>query len=347
MIGLDSALLHATATIRDAVARIDAGAMQVAVVVDDARRLLGLVTDGDVRRGLLAGNDLSSPVAAIMNRSPRTLPAGASRDEVLRLMRELRIHQVPLLDGDGRVTAIRTLDELLDEPHRENPVVILAGGRGSRLMPLTESTPKPLLHVGDRPILQRLVESCAEHGFTRITLAVGYRADMIRAHFGDGSAFGAEITYVEEDAPRGTAGCLALLPERPAVPFFVLNGDLLTTVHLGRLLEFHTEHGAAATMCVREYNHVVPYGVVNLDGHRLLGVEEKPVRREFVNAGIYVLEPEVVDLVPRDRAYDMTDAFQALCTAGRDVAVFPIREYWLDIGRHPDLERARGDVVDV
>ncbi len=340
---VEKVLIGPEATIRDAVARIDAGAVQVAIVVDAGRRLLGLVTDGDVRRGLLAGRGLDEPVTRIMNARPCTLPAGVSRDEVLRVMRARTIHQIPLVDDAGRLAGLRVLDELLGEPARDNRVVLLAGGRGRRLMPLTDTVPKPLLPVGDRPILQRLVESCRDHGFTRIALAVNYRADMVRAHFGDGARFGVSIEYLEEDEPRGTAGCLSLLRERPDAPFFVLNGDLLTTVHLGHLLDFHVQHGAAATMCVREHETVVQYGVVTFDGHRLVRLEEKPRRREFVNAGIYVLDPSVVEMVPARGVYDMTDALGALCEAGREVAVFPIREYWLDIGRHPDLEQARSD----
>jgi dTDP-glucose pyrophosphorylase len=342
---VERVLISPEATIREAIACIDAGAAQVAVVADASRRLLGLVTDGDVRRGLLAGVDLSQPVVAIMNARPVVMHDGTPRDEILRLMRTRSIHQVPIVDDAGRIVRLRTLDELLDTPHRENEVVLLAGGRGTRLMPLTNELPKPLLHVGDRPILQRIVESCREHGFTRIHIAVNYKAELIREHFGDGSEFGVAIDYIEEDEPRGTAGCLALLRDRPTAPFFVMNGDLLTTVHLKRLLDFHQEHGGAATMCVREYTHVVPYGVVQIDGHRLSSLEEKPSRTEFVNAGIYVLEPDVVDFVPADRNYDMTDALQHLGTVGRDVSVFPIREYWLDIGRHPDLEQARVDAV--
>lgn len=340
---LERVVIGPAATIRDAVARIDSGAAQVAVVTDADGRVQGLITDGDVRRGLLAGRDLSEPVTTIMNATPLMLRDDVPRDEILRIMRERTLHQIPIVDAENRLVRLRTLDELLDAPRRENEVVLLAGGRGTRLMPLTDDTPKPLLHVGDRPILQRIVESCREHGFTRIHMAVNYKAEMIRAHFGDGSSLGVEISYLTEDEPRGTAGCLALLQERPTTPFFVMNGDLLTTVHLKRLLDFHHEHGAAATMCIREYTHVVPYGVVELDGHRLRRLEEKPVRRDYVNAGIYVLEPDVIDLVPHSGIYDMTDVLQHLGAAGRDVAVFPIREYWLDIGRHPDLEQARVD----
>ncbi len=343
MTELERVVIGPSASIRDAVARIDAGAAQVAVIADSDGRVQGLVTDGDVRRGLLAGRDLSEPVTAIMNAAPLLLGEDVPRDEILRLMRERTIHQIPIVDAENRLVRLRTLDELLNAPQRANEVVLLAGGRGTRLMPLTDDTPKPLLHVGDRPILQRILESCREHGFTRIHIAVNYKAEMIRAHFGDGSRFGVEINYLEEDEPRGTAGCLALLRDRPTAPFFVMNGDLLTTVHLKRLLDFHHEHAAAATMCIREYTHVVPYGVVELDGHRLRRLEEKPVRRDYVNAGIYVLEPDVVDLVPNHGVYDMTDALQHLGDAKRDVAVFPIREYWLDIGRHPDLEQARVD----
>lgn len=332
------------ASIRDAIRVIDAGGFQIALVVDDARVLVGTVTDGDVRRGILAGRELGEPVTAVMNTSPKTATLGDGRERILELMQRRRIHQVPIVDGDGVVLGVEILDELLRPEPLSNPVILLAGGKGTRLRPITEDIPKPLVPVGDRPILERIVETLREHGFRNLWMAVNYKGHMIREHFGDGSAFGVRIDYIEENEPLGTAGALGLMEDAPTEPFLVMNGDLLTAVNPRNVLEFHERHGAAATMCVREYDFQVPYGVVELDGHTFLGVDEKPVQRFFVNAGIYALSPSVLDLVPAGEPLNMTELFERVTARGDEAAVFPVREYWLDIGQIPDLERARGDV---
>lgn len=332
------------ASIRDAIRVIDAGGFQIALVVDDARALAGTVTDGDVRRGILAGRELSEPVTAVMNPKPTTATLADGRDRILEVMRTRRIHQIPVVDADGVVLGVEILDELLQPEPLSNPVILLAGGKGTRLRPITEDIPKPLVPVGDRPILERIVETLRDHGFRKLVMAVNYKGHMIQEHFGDGSAHGVQITYIEETTPLGTAGALGLLPDAPTESFLVMNGDLLTAVNPRNVLDFHNRHGAAATMCVREYDFQVPYGVVDLEGHRFLGVDEKPVQRFFVNAGIYALSPSVLDLVPAGEPLNMTALFERLTARGDEAAVFPVREYWLDIGQLPDLERARGDV---
>lgn len=333
-----------TVTIRDAIRVIDAGGYQIALVVGAERTLLGTVTDGDVRRGILAGRELSEPVTAVMNPRPTTGTLADGRDRILDVMQRRRIHQVPIVDAAGVVLGVEILDELLQPEPVTNPVILLAGGKGTRLRPITEDIPKPLVRVGDRPILERIVETLRDHGFRDLWMAVNYKGHMIQEHFGDGSAFGVSVRYVEETAPLGTAGALGLLPTAPDQTFLVMNGDLLTAVNPRNILAFHDKHGAAATMCVREFDFQVPYGVVDLDGHKFLGVDEKPVQRFFVNAGIYALSPSVLDLVPPGEPLNMTELFERVTGRGDEAAVFPVREYWLDIGQLPDLERARGDV---
>ncbi len=335
----------ASASIREALRVIDAGAYQIALVVGPTRELVGTVTDGDVRRGILAGRELSEPVTSVMNTSPRTATLADGRERILQLMRRRRIHQVPVLDAHGIVLGIEILDELLQPEALDNVVVLLAGGKGTRLRPITEDIPKPLVTVGDRPILERIVETLRDHGFHNFWMALNYKGHMIQEHFGDGSAFGVSVNYLNESRPLGTAGALGLLPEAPTKPFLVMNGDLLTAINPRNLLDFHARQGAAATMCVREFDFQVPYGVVDLDGHTFLGVEEKPVQRFFVNAGIYALSPRILDLVPPDEPLNMTDLFERIKARGDDVAVFPVREYWLDIGQLKDLEQARGEVI--
>jgi len=247
------------------------------------------------------------------------------------------------VDGAGRVVALDAVGDPGETTTRPNAVVLMAGGVGRRLRPLTEALPKPMLRLGGRPILELIVEGLVEQGFGRIFLAVGYKADAIEAHFGTGEALGAEIRYLREDKPLGTAGALGLLPEPPTEPVIVMNGDLLTRVNFGHLLSFHDSREAAATMCVTDYVHRVPYGVVHSDGEHLVRVEEKPVQRFGVNAGVYVLSPEAVALVRAGEPCDMPDVFARVRDAQLTAVCFRIPDYWLDIGRLEDLERARGE----
>ena len=280
-------------TIREALKVIDEGGIQIALVTDEEQHLQGVVTDGDIRRGILQGVDLGDPVSEVMNTSPITAHPQKDRQELLDTMQSRRIHQLPLVDADGRVVGIEVLDDLLNPESRSNPVVLMAGGLGTRLRPLTNDCPKPLLEVGDKPILETILESFTTYGFRRFFLSVNYKSDMIEDYFGDGSDWGVEITYIHEEKRLGTAGPLSLLPERPEESVLVMNGDLLTKLNFAHLLEFHRKHNSAATMCVREYEMQVPYGVIEAADHRIKKIEEKPINRYFVNAGIYVLEPDV------------------------------------------------------
>jgi dTDP-glucose pyrophosphorylase/predicted transcriptional regulator len=335
--------LSAAATIRDAVKAIDAGGIQLACVVDDGNRLAGTVSDGDVRRALLRGRGLDAHVSEVMNRQPVVASTNDSQAQILSVMRKTTLHSIPVLDGDRRVVNVAVLNELLQLAERENAVVIMAGGLGSRLLPLTQDRPKPLLQVGSKPILETILDNCREQGFKTFYFAVNYMAEMIKDHFGDGSRWGVEIRYLEEQARLGTAGALSLLPERPEQTLLVMNGDVLTKVNIQNLLEFHSEQNAIATMGVRECDLRVPYGVVRLEGSRLCSIDEKPLHRFFVNAGIYALEPATLDLIPAGTYFDMTTLFEKLIGHTRGTAAFHIREYWIDIGRMNDLETARMD----
>jgi len=331
----------------EAIGVIERGSRQIALVVDAGDRLLGTVTDGDVRRGILRGVQMDSPVSAIMNRQPRTIGPGASREQELAVMRELQINQLPVVDSEGRVIALETLGELLRSARLGNWVVLMAGGLGTRLRPLTDDTPKPMLPVGGRPLLETIIESFVAQGFSRFFVAVNYKADLFKAHFGDGASLGVSIEYLEEDRRLGTAGALGLLPERPNASLVVMNADLLTSVNFRQLLAFHEAHKAWGTMCVREYSLVIPYGVARLSHHRLEGIEEKPSHQLFVNGGIYALRPDCLDLVRPGVALDMTTLFNKLVESGRETAAFPVHEYWLDIGQVDDLERARSEFARV
>lgn len=336
-------LVGRATSILDAIKAIEAGSCQIALVVDDAQQLLGTVTDGDIRRGLLRGIGLDQPVSAVMNSQPLTANLDQGRDAVLCLMRDREIHQIPVVNSGGRLVGLETLDEMIHPDRVDAWVVLMAGGLGTRLRPLTDNIPKPMLHVGGRPLLETIVENFANQGFRRIFLSVNYKAEMVERYFGNGSRYGVNIEYIREPDPRGTAGALTLLPSRPENPLIVMNADLLTTLDFRQFLEFHRSHRANATMGIREYSFQVPYGVVDVVGERLVSILEKPMHQCFVSAGMYVLEPQVIDRIPTGCFYDMPTLFRSLVNEKADTVVFPVREYWLDIGRLDDLERAQTD----
>ncbi len=340
-------LVGAGASLREAIHVLDSGAMQIVLVVDDNHRLLGTITDGDVRRGILKGISLDDSVGRIMNPSPTVVRAGDERQLILAMMQHKQLHHIPVVDEQGSLIGLEILDEIIQRRIRDNPVVLMAGGLGSRLRPLTDDCPKPMLHVGNKPLLETILENFIEYGFHRFYISLNYMGDVIKRYFGDGSRWDVRIAYLEEDQKLGTAGALSLLPEKPASPLLVMNGDLLTKINFRQLLEFHLEHRARATMCVREYDFQVPYGVVKIDRQRITGIDEKPVQRFFVNAGIYVLDPAVMDLIPQGAYYDMPSLFEKLIGRGDETSAFPIREYWLDIGQLADYDRANGEFKQV
>ena len=324
----------------EAIAKVDASGLQVALVLAPDGRLRGIVTDGDVRRAILARKSLQMSVSEVMNPSPSSAPESTSRDEILALMRRLAIHHVPLVNDNGEVVGLATLDELIGVDERPNWVLLMAGGLGTRLQPLTDKCPKPLLPVGGKPILETILESFAEQGFKRIFMSLNYKGELIREYFGSGDRWGVQLEYLQENIRLGTAGSLSLLP-RPTEPIVVMNGDLLTRPNFDNLLQFHIAQDAAATMAVQRYDFQVPYGVVRLDGERIAAIEEKPVQKFFVNAGIYALSPEALEYVPADTFFNMPTLFERLIAAGRITAAYPLREYWLDIGRLEEFERAQ------
>ncbi len=343
----EKVLVSPTLTIREVIQKIDSSALQIALVVDGSRCLLGTVTDGDVRRGILKGFSLEQSVVDVMNPHPTVAGMSDDRDSVLALMKARHLRQIPVVDDLGRIFNLETLEGLLNPVEQENWVVLMAGGLGSRLRPITDECPKPLLRIGGKPLLETIVTHFRSFGFRKIFLSVNYKAEMIEEYFGDGRAWDVEINYLRESERLGTAGALRLLPERPSQPLLVMNGDLLTRVNFQQLLAFHNEQGADATMCVRNHEYQVPYGVARVESHQLTRIEEKPIYHFFVNAGIYVLQPSAIEIIPPSCFYDMPSLFSELLASRRHAAVFPIREYWLDIGRLEDFERANGEYREV
>lgn len=332
-------------SVRDALAVINAEALRVCLVVDEESHLLGVVTDGDIRRAILNNVALTQSVTAVMNPIPITVSAKMARTELLELMRERSILSLPVIDEAGRLIGLETWEQAAQTPNYDNPVFIMAGGFGTRLRPLTDNCPKPMLKVGDKPILETLLSQFLKAGFKNIYISTHYMPEQITDYFGDGSAWGANIRYVHEETPLGTGGALGLLPaDIPALPLIMINGDVLTTVDFNRLLDFHNKYQPVATMCVREYDYQIPYGVISGDGHRILEMQEKPIQRYFVNAGIYVVSPELFMNVPSQERIDMPTLLEQQIARQDEVLMFPIHEYWLDIGRMDDFHKAQLDI---
>ena len=319
---------------------IDQGGAQIALVVDEGQRLLGTITDGDIRRGLLHGETLDASAEQLMNRSFRFVHSSEDKRTVLEMMRSDLLRQIPVLDENGRVVELLLLQELLHPQQLSNAVVIMAGGKGTRLRPHTEHCPKPMLPVGDKPMLEILLEQCIASGFHTFYFSVNYLKEQIVDYFDDGARWGVSIHYLMEDIPLGTAGSLQLLPDSLTEPFLVLNGDVLTRLDPGQLLHFHAQNQAQATLCVREHEITVPFGVVQTKGVELAGFEEKPTYRNQVNAGIYVVDPQLLPLLSPHQFTDMPSLLLAAQQAGHRVAVCPIHAYWLDVGRPESLLKA-------
>ncbi|HOT28595.1 MAG TPA: nucleotidyltransferase family protein [Candidatus Ozemobacteraceae bacterium] len=338
---LERVLLDAGSSLLDTLRAIDDSALEIALIVDDGRRLLGTVTDGDIRRGLLRGTPLDAPVSLLMNPKPVTAAASTPDDELLYLMSQRSIKHLPLVDAHNRVMGLKRLQDLIAKRPRPNWAVVMAGGRGKRLGVLTDTTPKPLLPVGDQPLLGTIIRQIQRSGINTIFVTVHYRAGMIISYLRSLAAEGLDLRIIEERESLGTAGGLRLLPEIPGHPVLLMNGDLLTSVNLGNLLEYHAASGRRLTVCTREFNFQIPYGVLSMNGAALAGIEEKPSQKLVINAGIYVLEPDVIRTISGEGPIDMPDVIRHALQDPAGVGCFPLSEFWLDIGSPSEYQRAQ------
>jgi len=338
--------LSVDATLGEAIQVLGREALRIVLVVDPKNKLLGTITDGDIRRALLRQGNMDTVVFEIMNKSPLVASIHDEREHVLALMRSKDLLHIPLVNSKKVLLGLETLQRLTEAPLYDNPVFLMAGGFGKRLRPLTLDTPKPLLKVGSKPILETILEQFVDAGFHNFFISTHYKAEMLREYFGSGRKWNVSIHYIYEEEPRGTAGALGLLPDDlSGLPTIVMNGDLLTKVNFEHLLQFHKESGGVATMCVRKYDFQVPYGVVKVNGHCVASIEEKPVQKFFVNAGIYVLDRALVQSVDGRSYLDMPNLLEQCIKQGKDVTMFPVHEYWLDIGSLPDYQKANNEVA--
>ena len=319
---------------------IDESSKQIAIVIDENNKLLGTISDGDIRRALLKNIPLTESVKEIYFKTPTVASINDSREEIINICKVKKIHQIPIVDSKGNLVGLEILDELISKEKKLNKVVLMVGGLGTRLQPLTENIPKPMLEVGNKPILQTIVEKFAEYGYLNIVMCINYKSHVIKDYFGDGAEFGVNIEYVSEKDRMGTAGALSLLKDKPQEPFFVMNGDLLTNANFEHLHNFHISNNSIGTMCVRDYDFQVPFGVVSIKDTKILSIDEKPMHKFFVNAGIYMFDPEILDYIPKNEFYDMPTLFKKLIDKNKKVISFPLREYWLDVGRIEEYEKA-------
>jgi dTDP-glucose pyrophosphorylase/predicted transcriptional regulator len=340
-----SILINPKDSIDKAIHILNKGVGGILLVAKNDNVLLGTITDGDIRRALIKKLSMDTRVADVMNSNPIKAKSPYTREEILNEMSSKGLLHMPIIDDNEVLCGLETLKQLIEKPTYDNPVFLMAGGFGKRLLPLTEEIPKPLLNVGNKPLLEIILKQFIDSGFHNFYISIHYKSEMIKKHFGDGSSLGVSIQYVEEKKPLGTAGSLALLPETlPNIPIIMMNGDLLTSVDYKSLIDFHLEQGGDATMCVREYNYTVPYGVVSIKNNLVTGIEEKPVQKFFVNAGIYILSSKIVNNIKKKVNYlDMTSLLEKIIHDSGNVNLFPVHEYWLDIGQIDQYEKAKKD----
>jgi dTDP-glucose pyrophosphorylase len=334
------AILPANATIGQAIRNLDQIAIKIVLVANEAGVLEGTISDGDIRRGLLKGLDLNSPIDSIIHLNALVVPPELGRELVLQLMVANKIQQIPVVDEKHHVVGLHLWDEITTPPNRHNMMVIMAGGVGTRLRPQTENCPKPLLPVAGKPMLEHIIDRAKQEGFNHFVLAIHYLGHMMEAHFGNGERLGVQIDYLREESPLGTAGALGLLSPQPDSPFVVTNGDVITDIRYGELLDFHTRHAATATMAVRIHEWQHPFGVVQTQGVEIVGFEEKPIARSHINAGVYALDPAALCVLSANAHCDMPTLFERLQAKAKRTVAYPMHEPWLDVGRPVDLQLA-------
>jgi dTDP-glucose pyrophosphorylase len=347
MIDINKIKLSIDNTIIKALKIIDNSSLQIGVVVDADNKLIGTLTDGDVRRALIQNYSLEDTIENIIFRTPTVVKDTDSVEDIISLALAKQLHHIPVVDAEYRLVDLKIIDDLIKNRVRSNYVVLMVGGLGTRLKPLTDEIPKPMLKVGNKPILETIINQFAKSGFENIVLCVNYQADVIKNYFKDGSKFGVKIEYIYENKRMGTAGALSLLKSKPDKPFFVMNGDLLTSVNFSNFLNYHDANKSIATMGVIEYDMQVPYGVVNTIGTDIKTIEEKPTINFFVSGGIYVLDPICLNSIPNDQYYDMPTLFEDVIRDKHKSITYPIKDYWLDIGRIDEYKKANEEYSEV
>lgn len=347
MLSIDKIIVPENSTLRNVMSVIEKGKLKVAIVVDKKKKLKGIITDGDIRRALLSNIAIDDLITEILIKKPIVCNASSSKDEILKTAIENQVYQIPIIDNDGILIGLEIIDDILKPIPKKEKVVLMVGGLGTRLRPLTEKIPKPMLKVGDKPILETIILNFKKYGYINIVLSVSYKAEIIKDYFGNGQKFGVNIEYINEEKRMGTAGALTLMKDILTENFFVMNGDLLTSLNFEHMMKFHFECNSIATMGLREYDFQVPYGVVNIKDKKIVGIEEKPVQNFYVNGGVYVLSKQVLKFIPDNSFFDMPTLFEILINKKLTALSFIIKDYWLDIGRIEEFEKANQEYYKV
>ena len=334
------AILPTGSSIRQAVQVLNEASLKIVLVTDDLGAFIGTISDGDIRRGLLKGLELSSSIDAIVHKNALVVPPELTREVVLQFMIANKLQQIPIVNEKMQVVGLHLWDEISIPNVRSNVMVIMAGGKGTRLHPQTENCPKPMLPINGKPILEHIIEHARVEGFSHFILAINHLGYMIEDYFGDGESFNVKIEYLREDSPLGTAGALSLLEPVPNSPFVITNGDVLTDIHYGELLDFHVQHNSTATMAVRIHEWQNPFGVVQTQGIEITGYEEKPISRTYINAGVYAMDPAALSFLTKAAPCDMPDLFKLIQNNEKRTVAYPVHERWLDVGRPDDLLKA-------
>ncbi len=332
-----SCFINICSLISDAIVSLEKTGMQICIVVSDKNELLGTITDGDIRRGLLEGYTVESKAKEIMSSRPMVVNNDMTLSEALKLMRLNLIRHLPVVDDKNVVVNLHMLDQITPVEKKENVVVIMAGGFGKRLAPHTDDCPKPMLLVNDKPMLEHIIDRAISEGFQNFIISVFYLADAIKNYFGDGSKWGINIEYIKEDSPLGTAGALSIISPIPSEPIIVTNGDVITRIKYNDILNFHIKKGGNATMAIRQHEWQNPFGIVNINGIKIESFKEKPIYKSHINAGVYVLDPEMLNLLNQDEICDMPMLFQRVNASGNIAIAYPMHESWVDVGRPEDL----------
>ena len=341
------AVLPETSTVGEVISNLDNIGFRIALVVDKDNKFLGTISDGDIRRGLLKGLNLDSPINDIIFRNPLVVPPGISRDLVVQMMMANKIYQIPAIDDDQQLVGLHLWDKISTTEERSNIMVIMAGGKGTRLMPYTDDRPKPMVEVAGKPMLEHIIERAKLDGFNHFVLAIHHLGNIIEDYFGNGECLDVKIDYLRENSPLGTAGALSLLNIKPNLPFVVTNGDVLSDIRYGDILDFHNLHEASGTMAVRIHEWQHPFGVVEMQGIHIIGFEEKPLARSHINAGIYVLSPVALDELKLGESCNMPILFERLKAKSKITVAYPMHEPWLDVGRPSDFESANNKLKSV
>jgi dTDP-glucose pyrophosphorylase len=344
----EKTLICSKSTIKDALRTIDSAGTQMAVVIDDKKRLLGTITDGDIRRGILGGESLDSRVEEVMEMHPTVGKSDDDRLAIFSIMRKKSLHQIPIVNKSGTVVGLETINNYLSiGKSKENCVIIMAGGLGKRLKSLTRDKPKPMLKVGPRPIIETIILNFASQGFEKFYLSVNYMSEQISDYFGDGSSIGVDIEYIHEKGKLGTAGALSLVPQNQKAPIIISNADVLTNPDYSKILKYHIDTNTDATMCVRNYEIELPFGVVNHKNNIIQSIDEKPIINKIVSGGIYIFSPDVLKIIPQNQYLDMPDLFNMIVENGLLARAQKIDGYWIDVGRADDLNRANQEISEI